>query len=331
MNTLRSSLLVLLALGEAALVAQTQVIPADFAATEASASTAFPFGLSNAARVQYLYGAEETGLASPMFVQSLNLRANGSSSNVAKTGISLQISLSTTATTIGTASSTFAANHGPNLVVAYARKPTNLPATVSQPIGPYGGPFVLDTPFVYDPAAGNLLIDFDVASQPAGTWSMDTPFTTAGTHASFGTGCGGLVASSSGGALGGPLTLSLSGAAPLQPATLFVGLSLLPAPLPIPGTNSCFLYQDIVASASTTISATGAASMPFTVPADAGLRGGVLQWQWAALNASFGLDTSATRTTTLSSWVVLRVHNTSSNVSPTGTVQNYVGIVIELG
>lgn len=332
MNTLRSSLLVLLALGEAALVAQTQVIPADFATTEAPTSTAFPFGLSTAARVQYLYGAQETGLASPMFVQSLNLRANNTSTNVAKTGISLQISLSTTATTVGTASSTFAANHGPNLVVAYARKPTNLAATSpQQPVGGFGGPFVLDTPFVYDPAAGNLLIDFDVASQPAGTWAMDTPYTTAGTHASAGTGCGGLVASSSGGALGGPLTLSLSGAAPLQPATLFVGLSLLPAPLPIPGTNSCFLYQDIVASASTTISATGAASMPFTVPADARLRGGVLQWQWAALNASFGLDTSATRTTTLSSWVVLRVHNTSSNVSPTGTVQNYVGIVIELG
>lgn len=315
----------------AGLLAQTQVIPADFATAEAPSSTNFPFGLSSAARVQYLYGAQETGLAFPMFVQSLNLRANGTSTNLAKSGISLQISLSTTAVTVGTASATFANNHGANVQVAYTRKPTNLAATTTQTPGQYGGPFVLDTPFVYDPSAGNLLIDFDVASQPAGAWPMDTPYTTAGTHVNIGTACGSVGATSSGGALGGTLVTSMSGGVAYNPGVVLAGLMLWQPPIPIPGTTNCFLYQDVVASASVTLSATGAASLTLAVPPDASLRGVVLYSQWAAINAAFGLDMSQSRGSTLSSWVVLRVHNTTSNTSGTGTVQNYVGIVIELG
>ncbi len=314
----------------ASLAAQTQVVPADFATVEAPSSTNFPFGLSSAARVQYLYGAQETGLVFPMFVQSLNLRANGTSTNLAKSGISLQISLSTTTATVGTASTTFANNHGANLVVAYTRKPTNLAATTPQSPGQYGGPFVLDTPFVYDPGTGNLLIDFDVASQPAGSWPMDTPYTTAGVHATVGTACGSVSATSSGGALGGTLVTSMSGGVANNPGVVLAGFMQWPSPIPIPGTTNCFLYQDVVASASVALSATGTASLTLAVPPDATLRGVVVYTQWAAINAAFGLDMSQSRRSTLSSWVVLRVHNTTSNTSGTGTVQNYAGIVIEL-
>ncbi len=93
-----SSLLVLSAIAPA----QTQVIPADFATTEAPSSTNFPFGLSTPARVQYIYGARETGLPTAMFIQTLNLRADGATAHQQKNNIDLQISMSTTPVTVVT-------------------------------------------------------------------------------------------------------------------------------------------------------------------------------------------------------------------------------------
>lgn len=322
-----SSLLVLSAIAPA----QTQVIPADFATTEAPSSTNFPFGLSTPARVQYIYGARETGLPTAMFIRTLNLRADGASAHLQKNNIDLQISMSTTPVTVGTASSTFSANHGSNLTVVYTRKLTTLGATAAGSPGGYGGTLVLDTPFFYDANAGNLVIDFDVQSQPAGSWPMDTPYTTAGTHTNFGTACGNLSATSSGGALGTAANFGVSGGVPNNPAVLLLGTTQIPGGIPLPGSPGCFLYNDVLASVATTLSALGAANIPLTVPPAPGLRGLTLHSQWAALNANFVFQTSQTRSVTLASWVVLRVHDTTSNTSLTGTVQNYVGIVIELG
>lgn len=314
----------------ASLASQTQVIPADFATIGAASSTAWPFGLSTPCRLQYLYGADETGLAGPVTIRSINVRGNETSTNVAKTGIDLQISMSTTATTVGTASGTFANNHGANLAVVYVRKLTNIAATVPQNPGQYGGVLMLDTPFVYNPAAGNLIIDFDIASQPAGAWSHDTPFTTAGTHASVGTSCL-PTATSSGGALGGTLTLGMSGGVPNNPAVLVIGTTLFGTPIPVPGNPACLLYHTLDVLLPATLSGTGAASIAIPVPPQRALRGAILYSQWGAVNAAVNIDTTGARRSTLASWVVLRVHNTASNTSATGTVQNYVGIVIELG
>ena len=96
----------------AAAAAQTQVIPATFATTAAGSSTNFPFGLSTACRIQYLYGAQETGLAAPVVIRTINVRANENAVNASKANIDLQISLSTTPVTVGTATGTFASNHG---------------------------------------------------------------------------------------------------------------------------------------------------------------------------------------------------------------------------
>jgi hypothetical protein len=313
------------------LTAQTQVVPADFAATGAASSTAWPFGLGNAIRVQYLYGAGETGLTAPALIKSINTRANETSTNVAKTNVDLQISLSATPITVGTASTTFASNHGANQSIAYTRKMTNVNATAPMNPGQYSGVMPLDVPFLYNPAAGNLIVDFDIASQPAGAWAHDTPFTTAGTHASVGTACNGLAASSTGGALGGPLTFSMTGGVANNTAILVLGFGLLTTPIPIPGNPGCSLFNDIAFLGVVTMSATGTASVPFTVPPDPMLRGGNVYGQFAAVNGALNFDTTGTRQVTLASWVVLRVHNTTTNTSPTGTVQNYVGIVIELG
>jgi hypothetical protein len=314
-------------------VAQTtQVIPDSFATTEAGSSTAWPFGLGTSCRIQYVYGASETGLSAPVVIRSLNMRANGTSTNVAKVGVDLQITLSTTPVTIGTASTTFANNHGANASIAYVRKLTNVAATVpSMPVGQFSGALALDVPFTYDPAQGNLIIDFDVASQPIGAWAHDTPFTTVGTHTAVGTACGGLSANSTGGALGGLLTLSMTGGVANNPAVLIIGSTLFPTPIPVPGNPACLLYHDLAVLLPVTLSGTGTASLALTVPPQRSLRGAVLFSQWGAVNAALNIDTTQARQSTLASWVVLRVYNTTNNASPTGTIQNYVGIVIELG
>lgn len=314
----------------AAAAAQTQVIPADFAQSGAPSSTAWPFGLSTPCRLQYLYGAAETGLKAPMVIRSINVRGNETSTNVAKSNVDLQLTLSTTTTTVGTASTTFASNHGANQMVVYTRKLTSVNATVPMNPGQYGGPILFDTPFIYDPAAGNLLIDFDIQSQPAGAWAHDTPYTTAGTHAAIGTACNGLGGSSTGGALGGVATFTLTGGQQNGIAVHLLGFNRLPQPIPIPGNPGCELYNDINVLSVVNLTATGTGTISYPVPAQSNLRDAVVFGQYGAINAAFNVDMSQSRQVTLRSWVVLRVHNTSNNASPTGTVQNYVGIVIEL-
>jgi hypothetical protein len=281
--------------------------------------------------VQYLYGASETGLAGPVMIRSINARANETSTNAAKANINLQISLSTTPVTVGTATTTFANNHGTNVSIAYTRKSTSINATTPANPGQYAGALLLDTPFLYHPGQGNLIIDFDSAGQPAGAWTHDTPFTSVGTHASVGAGCGGLTASSTGGGLGGLATFTMAGGQPNGVGLLILGFSLLPAPIPIPGNPGCNLYNDIVVLIVTNLTATGTASVALPVPADASLRGAMVFGQYGAFNAALNVDTAPTRQVTLGGYVVSRIHNTSSNTSPTGTVQSYVGIVLELG
>jgi hypothetical protein len=307
------------------------VIPADFATTVGTGSTNFPFGGSTPSRVQYLYGAGETGLGAPAMIKSLNLRCQENVAYAAKANIDLQISLSTTAVTVGTATTTFATNHGANLSVAYTRKLTSLNATLAMTPGQYGGPFLLDTPFMYVPSQGNLIIDFDVASQPAGVWTMDTPFTTAGVHAAIGTACNGLTGSSTGGAIGGPLSFTMANGMANGVAIHLLGSSLFPQPIPVPGNPGCQIYNDFLILSVVNLTATGAGTQQFTVPAQSSLRGGVVYGQFASVNAALNVDTTQSRQVTLASWVVLRVHNTTSNTTGTGTVQNYVGVVIELG
>lgn len=329
----RLSVFAAAAFAAANLVAQTQVIPAAFATTDAGSSTAWPFGLGTTCRIQYVYGAAETGITVPTLIRSINLRANNASTNVAKSGIDLQVSMSTTPVAVGTASTTFANNHGANLSVAYTRKLTNIAATTptTPNIGQYAGALTLDVPFLYDPAAGNLIIDFDISAHITGAWSHDTPFTTAGTHTSVGTACGTLVAGSTGGAIGGAYVPSVSGGVANSPAVLIIGSTLFPNPIPVPGNPACFLYHDFAATLPLTLSGTGGATLPLTVPPQSSLRGSSLLTQWAAVNASALIETSVARQTTFASWNVLRVYNNTSNTSATGTIQNYVGIVIELG
>src|SRR5262249_28230880 len=152
----------------------------------------------------------------------------------AKSNIDLQISLSTTPATRSTLVATFAANHGTNVSVVYTRKMTSINATTGGWVGGYTGVFAFDTPFLYLPSQGNLIIGPDANPLPAGTWSSDQPAAavlTSGQHFDVGTACGGLVATSTGGTVAGagsastPLTIGMTGGAANAAAVLLIGVT----------------------------------------------------------------------------------------------------------
>ncbi len=323
-------LFVLPLLATAALAQSTQVIPASLTNTDGPGSTSFPFGLSSPARVQTYFAASETGILAAAAVRSLEVRANANATTAAKSSIDLQITLSTTPATLATLVGTFAANHGTNAVVAYTRKLTNLAALPASNPGGYGGVWMLDAPFVYIPAQGNLLIDYDVASQPSGAWTVDSPFTsTAATHTTTGAACNGLTADSTGGLLGQALTYSVTGGPANAAAVLMFG-PLFPAPVPFPGLPGCNVYVNPIVGLTVPLDGAGAGSLPLTVPESAGLRGATLSAQFASTHTA-GLAFSAARSVTFAAFAAARITNTTTNTSPTGSVQLRSAIVVRLG
>src|SRR5690606_14725535 len=234
-----------------------------------------------------------------------------------------------TPTPAAAATTTFANSHAPNHAVVCARRLTNLrPTTPSFP-GQYSGPLPFDAPVLYAPTGNALLVEYDVASQPSGTWPMDTPFTGAGPHTSIGSGCGGLTASSTGGLIGNTLTFSLTGGIVGNPAVMLLGDLELPAPLPLP-TPGCLLYQNALVTLSTSIASPTSVVIP--LPNVRPLRGFVAYGQFGSIDAGMNLIASNSRRVVIAGlYDVARVYNNSSNTSPTGTVQQNVGIVTRFG
>jgi hypothetical protein len=307
------------------------VIPAGLAAHPASASTAWPFGLSTACRIQYLYDAAETGLTAAV-IRALEVRGQESAANAAKAGIQIQIEMSTTPTSSVAANTIFAANRGANHAIAYLRKPTSIAATTSGYVGGWSGPLVMDAPFLYLASQGNLLIEYDVASQPSTGWNIDCVYTAVAVHTPVGTGCSGLVSSATGGLLGQTLTWSLTGGPAGVPGALLLGTLELPVPIPVPGSAGCMLYQDIALALGTTLSSAGGASTMLPVPNSSWLRAQPVYGQFACLDATLSwiLTAGARRTSLGGNFGVTRIYDTSSNTTVTGTVQQYCALVTRL-
>ena len=144
------------------------VTPNAQAAAEGNTGNSFPFG-SASHRYQQIYGAEAFGdLPGPSELKQIAFRPNGAntgiiSSNLGKafSGVfSMSVHLSTSSDTPDNLPSTFDAAHGADktMVVSGA-------ALSSGFTGPAGGPkdfdivLPLQSPFVYDPAAGSLLME----------------------------------------------------------------------------------------------------------------------------------------------------------------------------
>lgn len=314
------------------LAAQGDVIPRWLTNSPGSGNTNWPFGLGTQCRVQYLYEAQETGLGGPRVISAFEVRAEQTANNAAKSNIDLQIEMSQTPTLMSTLSTTFANNRGTNHTVVFARRLVSMPATSSQIIGTWTPPFVLDAPFTYDPTGGDsLLIEYDVASQPAGTWSVDCAWSAAGVHTALGTGCNGVTATSTGGQIGGNLTIGCGGGTASAPGALFIGTFAWLSPIPVPGSPGCFSFSSLDVVLPVALSATGTYSFVLPVPNQQNLLGGPIYGQYGVVNNSFAIDTSPSRRIFLTDLDQIgRVHNTSSNTSLTGTVQARVALATRL-
>lgn len=140
------------------------VVPGSLQNTEGNANNAFPFNLAagsyKSMRYQQVYGAGEFG-AGPLTITGLAFRPDAIFGNPFGPTMlpGMTITLSTTAKSVDGLSDTFASNIGADVVTVFS-------GTLTLSSGDTGsGPRDFDisvdfqTPFVYDPTLGNLLLD----------------------------------------------------------------------------------------------------------------------------------------------------------------------------
>src|SRR5262245_13492265 len=154
-----------------ALAQSTVVIPAGLVAGAGNSSNAFPWGSSAATfpglRVQTVYDGSNftaAGITAPIRILRLKWRANDAATSwTGGTFAQATIRCATAAVDHTALSAAFAANVGPNLTTVHSGAVAFLPgagAGIGLP-GTVAVDVALSTPFVYDPALGDLAIDVD--------------------------------------------------------------------------------------------------------------------------------------------------------------------------
>ena len=160
--------------------AQTVVVPRIMQGAEGNFYSCYPFdvGIYNfkSMRYQQVYAAYEfMDVAGPVLITRIGFRPDGRYGWTFDEVLpNLQINLSTTTAGPDALSTTFAANIGADDTMVYSG-PLHISSQFS---GPSGGPMDFDiqitltTPFLYDPSAGNLLLDI----RNIGGGTLYTPF-----------------------------------------------------------------------------------------------------------------------------------------------------------
>jgi hypothetical protein len=188
------------------------VVPNALANTEGDSNNGFPFNIANfqlsSQRYQQAFASSQFP-AGPELITQITFRPDaGTGAAFAATLPNVRIDLSTTALAPDALSSTFANNVGANDATVFS----GALSLSSSFTGPAGGPKDFDivinltTPFLYNPAAGNLLLDvrnigggrttqFDATTTtPGGTTSRVYTITSNGVNDPTGTvNAGGLV------------------------------------------------------------------------------------------------------------------------------------------
>jgi hypothetical protein len=161
--TLLGALLLLGAIKPAHAIVPTVVVPNSARTTEGNSNNAYPFniGPSQSQRYQQLYAASQFGGGG--LITQIVFRPDATFGNAFTSTLpDIQIDLSTTSATDDGLSSTYANNVGADDTVVFARGPLTLSSAFT---GPPNGPkdfdiiITLTTPFFYNPALGNLLLD----------------------------------------------------------------------------------------------------------------------------------------------------------------------------
>ena len=156
------------------ILAEVVVAPGAQAVTEGSISNFYPFGMDStnplnqgalvSQRYQQAYDASLfSGYTAPLTISRIAFRPDIEyGSAFTTTLLDIQINMSTTPLALGSLTGVFANNLGSDDMVVVNRGTLTLSSGFT---GPAGGPmdfdiFIdLDTPFTYDPTAGNLLMD----------------------------------------------------------------------------------------------------------------------------------------------------------------------------
>jgi len=145
------------------LEAAVVVAPSANASVEAAGENRYPLLVNGGIRYQQVYAASEfSALTGPELITQITFRPDGPAGGPFTQTISnVQVSLSTTSAAPNGLDTTFANNPGPDNTVTYSG-----PITISSADAPGPGntrafdvAINLQTPFLYDPANGNLLLD----------------------------------------------------------------------------------------------------------------------------------------------------------------------------
>jgi len=151
--------------------------PNGYETVDGDTGNLFPFFASsvtnNSMRYQQVFDASEFGAiaAGGGTITEIAFRAHSESPPFAAALASVQIDLSTTAKVADGLSTTFADNVGSDDTVVFGPAPfaisSTQPANFTNTAKPFEIVFPLLTPFFYDPALGNLLLDIRIPVQAA--------------------------------------------------------------------------------------------------------------------------------------------------------------------
>ncbi|MFM1874253.1 MAG: hypothetical protein RL398_3675, partial [Planctomycetota bacterium] len=168
----------------AGLAAQTLVIPSAAAATDGNSSTSYPFDITNG-RYLYVYDSSHfttNGVGAPILISQLALRANASTTTWTGSTFQLQLDISTSPNDFNSITTTWDNNHGPDRATVYNGSFTIAPGSSTAGVpGPFHAVVTFSTPFLYDPNAGDLTIDYRVVGNTTANTPTCDAVTTAGT------------------------------------------------------------------------------------------------------------------------------------------------------
>ncbi len=164
----------------AGLLGQVQVVPAAYAAAEAGSSSGSLWNtLTQTQRIQYCYDSSyftAAGVTGPVVITGMRFRANAAAATTTWTGglfTEVQLDLSTTVSNYNALGTVLDANHGANRTNVRSSAVAVSPGAGNGAgiPGQWHVNVPLDAPFVYDPTAGDFLMDLKTGGWGGGTSS----------------------------------------------------------------------------------------------------------------------------------------------------------------
>jgi hypothetical protein len=148
------------------LCAQVVVVPNSLATNDGNSFNTAPSGPGSVREMQ-IYDASQFGsLSGPSFLTQFAYRPDSTPGPSGPRSWTLRVHASTTSRSVAGLSTIFAENHGTNMTLVFDGPVTlttgNLPGPGNT--RQFDVVFPLTTPFLYDPAAGNLLLDLQFES-----------------------------------------------------------------------------------------------------------------------------------------------------------------------